>query len=62
LIRLRKEKIEQPSKSNFAKYKGILSKQSLTEVEQQLYELRNGGNKILVGYEYCYIKYNDKGS
>ena len=42
LIRLRKEKIEQPETLDFTKYKGILSKQSITEVEQQLHELRNG--------------------
>ena len=42
LIRLRKDKIEQPTPTNFAKYKGILSQQPLTEVDQQLHELRNG--------------------
>ena len=42
LIRLRKEKAEQPATTNFAKYKGMLSQQPLTEVDQQLHELRNG--------------------
>jgi len=42
LIRLRKEKVDQPTPTNFAKYKGILSQQPLIEVDQQLHELRNG--------------------
>ena len=42
LIRLRKEKAEQPAITNFAKYKGMLSQQPLTEVDQQLHELING--------------------
>ena len=42
LIRVRKEKAEQPATINFAKYKGMLSQQPLTEVDQQLHELRNG--------------------
>ena len=42
LIRVRKEKAEQPATINFVKYKGMLSQQPLTEVDQQLHELRNG--------------------
>ena len=43
LIRLRKEKTEATAANHsFSKYKGILSKQPLTEVEKQLNQLRNG--------------------
>jgi len=43
LIRLRKEKTETTANAqSFSKYKGILSKQPLTEVDKQLDELRNG--------------------
>ena len=44
LIRLRKEKDETTlhNPSSFGKYKGILSKQPLQEVDKQLNELRNG--------------------
>ena len=43
LIRLRKEKTEEKVPSNnFLKYKGILSKQSVSSIDNQLNELRNG--------------------
>ena len=40
LIRLRKEKAGQKC-SDWGKYKGAMSKQSISEVDQQLNELRN---------------------
>lgn len=42
LIRLRKEKT-QPTAANWAeRYKGAMSKQPLTDIDNQLNELRNG--------------------
>lgn len=42
LIRLRKEKTEPSSDTNWmAKYKGAMTKQPLTEIDDQLNELRN---------------------
>lgn len=40
LIRLRKEKAGQKS-TDWGKYKGAMSKQPISEVDQQLNELRN---------------------
>ena len=40
LIRLRKEKSGRKS-TDWGKYKGAMSKQSISEVDQQLNELRN---------------------
>lgn len=43
LIRLRKDKTaEKVPTNNFLKYKGILSKQSVSSIDNQLNELRNG--------------------
>ncbi len=42
LIRMRKEKTERPNQIDWiAKYKGAMSKQPLTDVDNQLNELRN---------------------
>lgn len=42
LIRMRKEKV-QPAPVNWAQqYKGAMSKQPLTDIDNQLNELRNG--------------------
>jgi hypothetical protein len=42
LIRMRKEKT-QPAATNWVtKYKGAMTKQSLTDIDNQLNELRNG--------------------
>ncbi len=43
LIRLRKEKTEiKTSVNTFSKYKGIMSKQNVSAIDNQLNELRNG--------------------
>lgn len=43
LIRMRKEKPQSPATTNWAeKYKGAMTKQTLTNVDSQLNELRNG--------------------
>lgn len=42
LIRVRKEKQEHSTVNWAARYKGAMSKQSLTEIDNQLNELRNG--------------------
>jgi hypothetical protein len=43
LIRMRKEKVQPIAETNWAaKYKGAMTKQSLTEIDNQLNELRNG--------------------
>ena len=43
LIRMRKEKPQSPATTNWAKkYKGAMTKQTLTNVDNQLNELRNG--------------------
>ena len=43
LIRLRKDKTEEKkSANNFLQYKGILTKQSVSSIDNQLNELRNG--------------------
>jgi prophage DNA circulation protein len=43
LIRLRKEKTSASAPTNWAvKYKGAMTKQSLTNIDNQLNELRNG--------------------
>ena len=43
LIRMRKEKTQPPATNNWAaKYKGAMTKQSLTDADSQLNELRNG--------------------
>ena len=41
LIRLRKEKDGQNDATDWGKYKGAMSKQPISEVDQQLNELRN---------------------
>ncbi len=41
LIRLRKDKTEKKSITNWLNYKGAMSKQSLDKVDQQLNELRD---------------------
>lgn len=41
LIRLRKEKAVQKEDMDWGKYKGAMSKQPISEVEQQLNELRS---------------------
>ena len=43
LIKLHKEKVPQnsPSLNQIAKYKGMMSKQSLADIENQLKEMRN---------------------
>ncbi len=43
LIRMRKEKKQSAATTNWAaKYKGAMSKQPLTDIDNQLNELRNG--------------------
>ena len=43
LIRLRKEKTPASTPTNWAaKYKGAMTKQSLSDIDNQLNELRNG--------------------
>lgn len=43
LIRMREESTPPPATTKWAvKYKGIMTKQSLTDVDNQLNELRNG--------------------
>lgn len=43
LIRMRKEKTQTADKINWvAKYKGAMTKQPLTHIDNQLNELRNG--------------------
>ena len=41
LIRLRKEKPEKKTKTDWLNYKGAMTKQSLEKVNRQLKELRN---------------------
>jgi hypothetical protein len=42
LIRVRKEKTQVTEPDQVSKYKGAMSKQPLTDIENQLNELRNG--------------------
>ncbi|MEO6947983.1 MAG: hypothetical protein ABI123_00015 [Ginsengibacter sp.] len=43
LIRMRKDKTQSPATINWAiKYKGAMTKQPLTDIDNQLSELRNG--------------------
>lgn len=43
LIRVRKEKTQPTGEINWpAKYKGVMTKQPLTDINKQLNELRNG--------------------
>ncbi|CAN5591000.1 hypothetical protein BH11BAC3_BH11BAC3_21950 [soil metagenome] len=43
LIRMRKEKTQTADATNWAvKYKGAMTKQTLTDIDNQLNELRNG--------------------
>jgi len=41
LIRLRREKTSQKDSTDWSKYKGAMSKQPISEVDQQLSELRS---------------------
>jgi hypothetical protein len=41
LIRMRKEKTQPAATDWIAKYKGAMTKQSLTDIDRQLNELRN---------------------
>ncbi|OYU94755.1 MAG: hypothetical protein CFE21_13775 [Bacteroidetes bacterium B1(2017)] len=42
LIRLRKNKDQDIEKNQVDKYKGAMNKQTLSEIDQQLNDLRNG--------------------
>jgi hypothetical protein len=41
LIRIRKEKAGQNNATDWVRYKGAMSKQPISEIDQQLNELRN---------------------